>query len=329
MFSYSKFRLFINQDFRILWDLKIGKVSITCNRVWLICSLLLGLCLLQGCSRNWDQGTILVQCHFSTASGLTTVDIPSSRIPKQEKAVSSWITTVTSVRRPLEMLSETISLWIQNQDLKGPRHYSSLPPFPFLPLPKLSPFLGCNSLWSLPGVPGALPQVGTRGNIPFLHGDWIHEKAIGDRHSISYGTGWTNDWVLNGWLFSNLCILPNEAVNSNLQKANIKPCPFISINCKPTPQVPWAGVWWDFPQTQISKRDHHQYFSGPQGHIIPLRPTQNCTLMHFCVQMCFLEESPQIKVKKRERWKAPVSESQDYSGPYLRRLCSWDQYLPR
>lgn len=136
---------------------------------------------------------------------------------------------------------------------KRPRHSSFLHLFPFLLFLKLSPFLGWTGPQNLLGMPGTLPQADTRENIPFLHGDWVHEKATGDSHSISYDTGWTNDWMLNGWLLSNLCIWPNEAVNSNLQKANIKPCPFISTNCKPTPQIPWVGVYAISSQRYFSR----------------------------------------------------------------------------
>lgn len=69
----------------------------------------------------------------------------------------------------MEMLSETT---LNSMEPKPrPRHYSFFHPFPFLPLPKLTPFLGWTGLQSLPEIPGALPQVGTGGNIPFLHGN--------------------------------------------------------------------------------------------------------------------------------------------------------------
>lgn len=143
-----------------------GRFSVTCNRealsqkLWLIRSLLLGLCLLQGCSGYWDKGRWPLDIDtvsFQHCQWLTSMTIPSSRIPKQEKAVSARTTIFTRVRRALEMLSETISLWSQNQDLKGPKHYSSLHPSLFLPLPKLNPFLDCDGPQSLPGVPRALP----------------------------------------------------------------------------------------------------------------------------------------------------------------------------
>ena len=160
---------------------------------------------------HWDGARWLLDIgavSFQPWHGLTTVVIPSSRISKQEKA--AYLRTPIVMRRLLEMLSETMLLWHRNQGL------GTISSFPLSSPPKADhlPRLG----WppKPPRDTRGLVQVGTRGDIPFLHGNWVHEKAIGDSHSLSYDTGWTNDRVLNGWLLSNLCIWPNEAISSNL-----------------------------------------------------------------------------------------------------------------
>ena len=59
----------------------------------------------------------------------------------------------------------------------------------FLPVSSVSPLLGWVNPPKILGVPEALPHAGTEGDIPFFHGDRVHEKAIGNGHFILYDTG--------------------------------------------------------------------------------------------------------------------------------------------
>lgn len=79
----------------------------------------------------------------------------------------------------------------EKKKIKLQRHQASS--FPSLP---------CPSFWSpkqaLPGLSGtdkssratrSLIQKGTEGDIPFFHGDRVHEKAVGNSYSVSDDTG--------------------------------------------------------------------------------------------------------------------------------------------
>ena len=61
-----------------------------------------------------------------------------------------------------------------------------LPSLPFLPVPKQT-LLGRTD--KAPRATRSLAQKGTEGDIPFFHGDRVHEEAIGNRRSVSYDTG--------------------------------------------------------------------------------------------------------------------------------------------